>query len=176
MKRLLIVFLVVLSLISMSSVYATVDFDPSQYTVEELIEIDDLIWKAIPKIIDGTILYDANGIKVIYGGLEEFSKGHLIRILLDVINDTDSNITLYGRNLAVNRYTFDFSNGLIDVVNNTIYLAKTDNRMELFIKELKMCDISNINSIDFDINIKNDQNGDWIDSFHVHLDVDYPVE
>ena len=64
----------------------------------------------------------------------------------------------------------------VDVVNNTIYLAKTDNRMELFIKELKMCDISNINSIDFDINIKNDQNGDWIDSFHVHLDVDYPVE
>ena len=108
MRKLFALMLALTTLCTMA--YAESIFDPSQYTEEELREIDTLIHMHLTKTEEGTVLYDDNGIYVEFKGLylEKWGDGIGVNVLIQ--NNSGQYLRFDTLGHTINKATFGWNN------------------------------------------------------------------
>lgn len=174
MRKLFALMLALTTLCMMAS--AETVFDPSQYTEEELREIDTLIHMHLTKTEEGTVLYDENGIYVEYRGLYQEPYDDGIGVNLFIQNNSGKYLTFDLQDYtAVNKATMAFWNGInIWLHDGIMHMTKPHNEWYLNFDDLKEWGFTTIQSIDFTIYVCDE---DWITycSIPVSLTLDYPI-
>lgn len=134
--------------------FAEVDFDPAQYTLEELDEILRIINMYYPKTPEGEVLYDQDGLYIEYRGIYEHSHSKWI-INLYVDNATGDDKTLLLTDVRANRYNISVGNNGKTIVDDSVYLSSANYGYVIDIDDLAMYNIETLNRIDFTLGIRN---------------------
>ena len=117
MKKFVAIALVVCMLLSTCVVYA-VDFDPSKYTVDELVDIQEIIAKYLSTRAGNQVVYDENGLYIECRGIS--SEGSMM-IDLYIENSLGGDIFVGLLDGRANRFMIGFANNVGLVKNNSIY-------------------------------------------------------
>ena len=178
MKRIISIILLLMFVFGLSvTAYAAssktaADFDPSEYTVDDLLLIDKAIWEAIPKTPTGEVLYDDKGIYIEYKGIYEYSKSSWI-VDLYIENNTEEDVYVTLMNGRCNRFDTGFSNNGNKIIADSVYRASAKYQFIIDIDDLKIYDIDHLNSVDFNLDISTAWiGGDQIANVPVKLVVD----
>lgn len=119
-------------------------------------------------IADSKLLLENDDVKVSYCGIAEYSDSSWI-LNLYMENKSDTEKYLDVDNLLVNGYSIRLANGNYAVPAQCKFLAFPTFKYVINTKDLEAYGISDIESIDFTLNIKNEWLGDSIYSVPVNL-------
>ena len=172
---------------------AEVDFDPSQYSVEELKEIQLMIHAALPKAEGAQVVYDKDGIYIEARGVKFMNVAGGECGVLDfyAVNDSEWDIAILVEDPAsyngayINRCQVKITNFLCQMSKGTVYLsALKDNNVFYFEKEvLNDYNIQTVETVQYTLLICRLNEGstrtdrsDVIDRVTVEMNVDIPLE
>ena len=163
MKKLALMIVV---MILASTIAATADtrFDPSQYSVEELSAIQDIISNYLSQNENNAeddskaVLYNENGICIEFKGIDHYSKSNWL-INLYIENNYGEEISVLLNDGRANRFAIEFSNGFTTIGDDSVYLAKPNFDFLIKIDDLNEYGISTLETLDFNLVIKK---GGWL--------------
>ena len=163
MKK-LVMMMVVMILASTIATYADVEFDPSQYSKEELSTIQGLISNYLSASDENeedenkNVWYNENGIYIEYKGIAHYSKkSWILNIYVD--NSSGKEIYVDTNNVRINRFSVGLSNDGARITDGSIYMANPNFDFIIDIEDLKEYEVSAIEKIEFDLRI---YEGSWI--------------
>lgn len=172
MKKTFALLLVLTTLCTMA--YAETAFDPSQYTEEELREIDTLIHMHLTKTEEGTVLYDENGIYVEFKGLYLDPYHDAIGVNVLVQNNSGKYLSFEIWDTTVNKATMWFWNATnFWLHDGTMHMTKPEQWLVPF-ENLADWEFTTIHSIDFTISVQ-DENWNEYCRIPVSLTLEYPI-
>jgi len=164
-----------------ASALADVQFDPSNYTKEELLTIDAMITSYLRNTNEGNIIYDENGITIEFLGISPDIFGYLVELL--IINESADKVYAIVNDLMINRCTVSGVGSFFDISSNSIYATKANSNFIFKNDDLESYGIKSIERIDFNISLCPYRENGSLDSdrrvnpsFSIVLDEPYPVE
>ena len=167
---LLIFFIISTSIAS----FASVEFDPSQYTIDELKEIISISRAYISDNNKTSVLYDKDGVQIEYFGLVEDSLTESTMLDLLITNNSSHDMTFKLDGINVNNAKVSTSNGYITVEKNTMFRTVPNFSMIVDINDLRAYGISTIETIDIPLTCYYD-NGSSYEDLLLHVDTDYQI-
>lgn len=125
MKRLFFALLAACLLASAAVGFAEVDFDPSQYTDDELREIVAIINRHLSDNAtqEGAVLIDSDDVYIEYRGLETHAVGYFVEIYIR--NDTNEPLWLRLNNASLDGAQLSCGNSSVEIKPHSQYLSST---------------------------------------------------
>ena len=172
MKKIVLIvfFLATCLLLPISSCNSETDFDPSQYTDTELIEILSKINLYFSKksIQEGDVLYDDNGVYIEYRGLVQInSNTYYLKIFAR--NETDKPIELYMNDAFVDRAKLEIANTYERIEQNSLFISTNSYYLKTKVLADYGIDHGKYLECRFTIHI---YSGDITDKINLYLSVD----
>lgn len=171
MKKLLCVMLIFAAL--GVTAFADTTFDASLYTKEELREILTQIYLQIPASEGDVLLFDQDGIQVVYCNIK--ATGSFWRINLMVTNNTDNSVSVSVNKLKGNRAQLGIWDNGNTVDGQSVYLSAPNNDFGIERSAMLEYGIETLKTLDFELKIYFTESKESV-TVPVHLDVDYPVK
>ena len=182
MKKLALLIIAII-FVSTLAAYADVEFDPSQYSEEELSAIQEKISNYLSSLSkteedeDENVLYNENGIYIEYRGIVHYSKDSWI-FNIYVENSSGKELFMTTKKLRINRFAMGFSNNGAKISDGTIYLSSPNFRFILDTDDLKEYGISAIEKIEFNLGIyeESEFSGEAIAELPITIETYEPVK
>jgi hypothetical protein len=105
-----------------------------------------------PPKVENVVVYEQNGIKITYTGVEERSLGYLFKFLIE--NDSDIDINVMDEDLSVNSFMMSSGGMYTSVASH----KKANDAIYVYKSSLEENSISNIEDIEFFIRIYDSNN------------------
>ena len=175
MKKWFALMLVIMTLCMTAT--AETAFDPSQYTMDELKEINNIIMSNLLKTEKGDVIYDKDGVYIEFRGIVRDSKSRYI-LNLFIVNSTNDEIEVtvtYNASgnkysILVNRCDMPIGNCGVSVEKNSALLTGTDFKYLLDTEDFEMYGIDIVTHLEFSLDIKG-ENGTVTVPFSLNVDV-----
>lgn len=175
MKKWFALILVVITLCMTAS--AETAFDPSQYTMDELKEINNIIMSKLLKTEKGDVIYDKDGVYIEFRGIVRDSESYHI-LNLFIVNSTKENIKVYVTynasgnkySILVNRCDVAIGNCSVSVEKNSALLTGTDFKYLLQTKTFEMYEIDTVTHLEFSLDIER-ENSTVTVPFSLNVDI-----
>ena len=165
-----------------ASALADVQFDPSNYTKEELLTIDAMIVCHLRNTKEGNIIYDENGMTIEFLGIGRTDYGYYVVELL-ITNESADKVYAVVDDLMINRCTVSRLGAFFDISSNSVYSTKINGNAVFEPSDLESYGIKSIERVDFSISLlpyledgTRDSKRRADPSFSIVLDEPYPVE
>ncbi len=176
MKKTLSLFVALVMMLGSGIAAADVDFDPAQYSIDQLEEIQRIIAGYLPRNLEGQVLYDQDDLYIECKGIALHQATTWV-INLYVDNKTNDEVYIALGGGKANGCIIKISSAKTTVLGNSVYLADPNFDNLISVSALRDYGITNLTSVEFDIEVrKGDKKGDILLQSPIKIDTDIPVE